>query len=88
MLGDYRVITAHDDVTEQLGRWPFKTYLARPKSTAYANIVHLRMPYHAIRQKAKDSTCKVQSYRHVSAPFQLVYGKSDDLMSWAAPRRQ
>ena len=69
MLGDYLVITAHDDMTEQFGRWPYKTHLARPKSTAYASIVHLRMLYHAIKHKAKDSTCKVQSYRHVSAPF-------------------
>ena len=80
-LEDYLVSTAHDRAI-----WPmaFETRLARPRSTAYANIVHLRMPYHAIKQKAKDSTCKVQSYKHVCAPL-LVYGRFDVLGStWKA----
>ncbi len=81
MLEDYLVSTAHDRAIWQMA---FETRLARPRSTAYANIVHLRMPYHAIKQKAKDSTCKVQSYKHVCAPL-LVYGRFDVLGStWKA----
>lgn len=81
------MITAHNDMTEQFDRWPFNTHLARSTAAAYANIVHLHMPYHAIKQKARDSTCKVQSYRHDCAPFQLEFDTSDDLMSLAASRK-